>query len=433
MKRPDLVQDLMLSGLVKGIPHGVAPFPITEIAAKGWNLLREDMPLPLAVLKASALDHNERWMSAFLGLSGAQIAPHGKTTMSPELFRRQLDHGAWAMTVATIQQLEVCRAQGIRRVVLANQIIGRQAIRYVLDLLEDDESFDFYCLVDSLEGASLLAEAVRGRQLKQPLNLFLEGGMAGGRSGCRDLASALRVAERIAEAAPNLRLRGVEGFEGLVTGTPEAQEKLVRGFLDFLAEIAVNCAERNLFAEGPVILSAGGSAFYDLVVERFTAALPGRETLILTRSGCYLSHDTAMYARFFARLTERASLPMELRTSGLKPALEVWAYVQSCPEAGKAILTMGKRDVSYDADLPQPEAWHRPGLSGPPQQLSPGHAVTGLNDQHAYMTLPPDSPLKVGDMVAFGISHPCTTFDKWRVIPLVDDDYSVMGAVQTYF
>ncbi len=434
MKRPDPTETLTLSGLVKGIPHGVAPFPLSGIAEKGWNLLREDMPLPLAVLKASALDHNERWMSAFLGLTGARIAPHGKTTMSPELFRRQLDHGAWAMTVATPQQIEVCRAQGISRVVLANQLIGRQAIRYVLDLLEDDEPFDFYCLVDSLEGVALLTEAVRTRNLKQPLNLLLEGGMTGGRTGCRDLETALRVAERVAQAGPDLRLRGVEGFEGLVAGgTAETQEKTVRDFLDFLVRIAAHCADRDLFAEGPVILSAGGSAFYDLVVERFASALPDRETLLLTRSGCYLSHDTAMYARFFARLAERTPLPAELKASGLKPALEVWAYVQSRPEKGKAILTMGKRDVSYDADLPQPQAWHRPICSAKPLPLSPGHVVTGLNDQHAYMNLPLDSPLAVGDMVCFGISHPCTTFDKWRVIPLIDDDYSIIGAVHTYF
>jgi D-serine dehydratase len=95
---------------------------------------------------------------------------------------------------------------------------------------------------------------------------------------------------------------------------------------------------------------------------------------------------------------------------------------------------MGKRDVSYD-DLPVPLRWFRPSdRSGrAPTALETGHVATGLNDQHCHMTVPADSPLSVGDMVAFGISHPCLTFDKWQVIPVVDDDYNVIAAIRTFF
>jgi D-serine dehydratase len=412
-------EDFSLSGLVKGVPGAVAPFALRDIAAKGWNLLREDLPLPAAVLKTSALDHNDRWMQSFLKLSGAAISPHGKTTMSPALFRRQLDHGAWAMTVATAQQIQVCRAMSIKRIVLANQLVGRQAIRYVLDELAAHGDFEFFCLADSLAGVAQLAKAVAGRTLRAPLNLLLEGGMVGGRTGCRDLETALEVARAIAAAGPSLRLRGVEGFEGLINAkTPEETE----------ARVA-----ENLFAPGPVILSAGGSAFYDLVVERFSRERLGRESLVLTRSGCYLTHDSGMYRRMFQRLSERTPAAGQLG-QGLQPALEVWTYVQSRPEPALAICTMGRRDVSSDTDMPVPQTWCRPGgNAAPPQPLGPGYAVTGLNDQHAYMTLPKESPLQVGDLVSFGVSHPCTTFDKWQLLYLVDDAYNVTGAVRTYF
>jgi D-serine dehydratase len=427
-------EDFSLSGLVKGVPGAVAPFALRELAAKGWNLLREDLPLPAAVLKTSALDHNDRWMQSFLKLSGAVISPHGKTTMSPALFRRQLDHGAWAMTVATAQQIQVCRAMGIKRIVLANQLVGRQAIRYVLDELAAHVDFEFYCLADSLAGVAQLAKVVDGRTLRAPLNLLLEGGIAGGRTGCRDLETALEVARAVAAAGPALRLRGVEGFEGLINAkTPQETEARVRAFIDFLGSIAEACVAENLFAPGPVILSAGGSAFYDLVVERFSRERLGRESLVLTRSGCYLTHDSGMYRRMFRRLSERTPAVGQLG-EGLQPALEVWTYVQSRPEPALAICTMGRRDVSSDTDMPVPQTWSRPGgNAAPPQPVGPGYIVTGLNDQHAYMTLPKESPLQVGDLVSFGVSHPCTTFDKWQLLYLVDDAYNVTGAVRTYF
>jgi D-serine dehydratase len=432
---PDMIDldEFTLSGLIKGVPGGIAPFPLGAVGAKGWSLLNEDLPLPAAILKESAIDHNDRWMQSFLKLSGAVISPHGKTTMSPALFRRQLEHGAWAMTVATAQQIQVCRGMGIKRIVLANQLIGRQAIRYVLDELAAHKDFEFYCLVDSAAGVALLADAARDRTLQAPVNLLLEGGILGGRTGCRDLAGALAVARAVSAAGSALRLRGVEGFEGLIGGkTPEEAEAGVRAFLDFLADIAEACVKANLFAPGPIILSAGGSSFYDLVVERFSRERLGRETMVVTRSGCYLTHDSLMYRRFFERLSERTPAAARLG-QGLQPALEVWAYVQSRPEPAKAICTMGRRDVSSDTDMPVPQLWYRPGGNAAPQAVGPGYAVTGLNDQHAYVTVPTESPLRVGDMVSFGVSHPCTTFDKWQLLYLVDDDYRVTGAVRTYF
>src|SRR5450432_508582 len=121
------IDKTILDGRIKGIPGAVAGFPLSEIGGQGWNLLREDLPLPVAVLRQSALAGNGRWMRAFLALSDSVIAPHGKTTMSPQLFQRQIADGAWAMTVATAQQLRICRDSGIARVVLANQLVGRQA------------------------------------------------------------------------------------------------------------------------------------------------------------------------------------------------------------------------------------------------------------------------------------------------------------------
>ena len=425
------VADIMLDHKTKGMPGGIQPFPMAEIAAKGWNVLKEDLPLPLAVLKKSAMDHNAAWMRDFVARSGAVIAPHGKTTMAPQLFGQQMDDGAWAITLATPHQFAVARDFGFQRIILANQLVGKQMIRYVLDELKRDPALDFYCIVDSEANVAQLAAAAKEADIGRPLQVFLEGGWLGGRTGVRDLETGLRVARAVKAAAPHLALRGVEGFEGLTPADRGAAEAQVRSFLDFLVSLAQGCEAEGLFAPGEVILTAGGSAFYDMVIARFTHAGLKSPTRVITRSGCYITQDSTRYRRFFSDITDRT--PGANQGGGLLSAIEVWAYVQSRPQPDKVLLTVGARDLGTD-DRPVAETWFRPGSNmGKPQPVPPGHLVTGHNDQHTHMTVPADSPLQVGDMVTFGIGHPCLTFDKWQVLVVVDDDYNVVGAVRTFF
>lgn len=435
---PVSIDDEILDDGIKGIPGGIAPFAISEIASKNWNVLREDLPLPLAILKQSALNHNSDWMRTFIKASGAVLAPHGKTTMSPALFQRQLRDGAWAITLANVSQIQVARRFGISRIVLANQLVGRQAIRYVLQEMANDPQFDFYCLVDSVQCVQTLAHAAQKANMGRPLQVLVEGGIVGGRTGAHTLDKALKIARAVNQATPYLTLRGVEGFEGVISApTPKDRCAGVTAFLDFLCEVAHACDAENLFGEEPIILSAGGSAYYDLVVKAFSKVHLSGKTMILVRSGCYLTHDSIVYETLLEELL--------LRNPGSdgwgeppKPALEVWAYVQSRPEPGRVILTMGKRDTSYDAGLPLAFGWVRPRKyqEGQHQEVQPlefGHVCVDINDQHLFMDVPFSSKLEVGDMVGFGISHPCLTFDKWQFMPIVDDEYNIVSAIKTYF
>jgi D-serine dehydratase len=424
--------DTLLDGRTKGLPAGTPPSSREAIARAGWNVLREDLPLPVALLKESSLRHNSKWMNAFRAMTGVEIAPHGKTSMSPELYARQLDDGAWGITVATVQQLRVCREQGIKRVLLANQLVGRQAIAYVLDELARDKDFEFRCLVDSVAGVDLLAKAARERNPGRPLDVFLECGAVGARTGCRTVDEALAVARRISETKPALRLIGIEGFEGAIHGaSPADTEKKITDFVAFIGEVAKRCAAENLIDADPIVLSAGGSAYFDIVT-RLPREFSGRKAQVLIRSGCYLTHDSDAYAKAAARMRER--MP-EIATlgEGLRDALEVWSYVQSLPESGLAILTMGRRDVSFDQHLPFPRVVFRPGKDKAPRALGAGFEVTALNDQHAFMRVPEAHGLAVGDMIGCTIAHPCTTFDKWRFMPIVDDEYNVIDSVTTWF
>jgi D-serine dehydratase len=434
-RQADAFQDLAageLGATTKGIPPQAAPIALGAVGRQGWNLLRGDLVLPAAVLSRSAIERNSRWMRAFIQANKLSIAPHGKTTMAPQLFRRQIEDGAWAITVATIQQLAVCRRFGFERLLLANEPIGRTELDYLFAELAASPSLEIFCLTDSLEGVERIAAAGRRAGCPERLQLLLEGGIAGGRTGCRSVGQALEVARAIRQAG--LTLRGIEGFEGILK-----EAAPIDAFLDFLCETARSVAREGLFAPGlPVVLSAGGSAFYDRVAPRLGTCDVGAEIKVVTRSGCYLTHDSLTYERAYRALRARQHDPAcgrgsELPDGDLAPALTVWTHLQSRPEPGRAILAMGRRDVSYDVELPVPLLWYRPGLHQAPVAVGAGHAVAGLYDQHCCLDCPLESPLAVGDLVAFGISHPCTTFDKWQVLYVVDEGYDVVDAVRTFF
>jgi D-serine dehydratase len=415
----------------KGIPADCEEIAIDAIADAGWDVLGEDLMLPVAVLRESAIRHNSQWMRLFTQLSGARIAPHGKTTMSPQLFALQMEDGAWGVTAATVGHVRVYRKHGIGTILLANQLIGRQNIAYIASEMRSDPAFEFYCLVDSMASMELLEAGFDADPPGRKVQVLIELGMAGGRTGFRDDADALAVARRIA-ASSHLNLRGIEAFEGIVQGAePEFRDSMVAALLDRIVALANACSDEGLF-KGKPILSAGGSSLFDRVAEVFGRASAERSFDVILRSGCYLVHDSHFYKDLIDAMIQRSPVAASLG-EGLRPALEIWAYVHSVPESTRLIAGLGKRDVGEDVARPTVIGWARPGPSAEMLPIPDGHVVVRLDDQHAYIDIPADSPLRPGDMVAFGISHPCTTFDKWQALYLVDDALKVTGAIRTFF
>jgi D-serine dehydratase len=352
--------------------------------------------------------------------------------MCPELFHRQLADGAWGITLSTAHQVQVGRSFGLKRILVANQIVDPAFADYVLAEIAADSEFDFYCLVDSVAGVEFLKERARRAAVPRPLQLLLEAGMMGGRTGCRTMQEGIAIARAIGDAGPWLSLRGIEGFEGVVPPTAIADPSPIHGFLDFVADLTQACAAEKLFAPGEIVLSAGGSAYFDIVAKRLSDIPLEAIRRIVLRSGCFVSHDSDMYTVFFKAIRERSELARAV-SGQLKPALEVLAYVQSRPEPGLAVLTIGKRDCSYDHNLPKPLGMMRPDRDKSPISLKGEYIITALNDQHAFLKIPEGSDLAVGDIVVMGVSHPCTTFDKWDVLYGVDDSYNVVSAFKTYF
>ncbi|MCY7417955.1 MAG: alanine racemase [Chloroflexi bacterium] len=410
----------------KGLPALHAPLDPADVARQGWNLFDGRFLLPTMVLHEAALDHNIALIADYCRTNGVSLAPHGKTTMAPAIFERQLAAGAWAMTVATPWQARVAATIGVPRIMLANQVTDAGGIDWLATTLRQGGP-EVSCWVDSIPGVELLNARLGGDEDRLPV--FIEVGLPGGRAGVRSLEAALGVAARV-RASTALRLAGVAWFEGVVGGADQpARDAAVRRLISLAREVAV-AIDPGMGADGAreLILTGCGSQYLDIVVEGLTAPLGTRSPVRgVLRSGGTVSHDDGGYDLVSPFGSVRASGGPQLR-----PALEVWAPVLSMPEPGRATLGAGKRDLPHDGGLPLVLAVRAPDGAVRPLTAD-GLRVTRLNDQHTYLELDPEQELAVGDLVALGVRHPCMAFDRWRFVPVVDEAYDVVDVFETIF
>ncbi|MEU9355143.1 amino acid deaminase [Streptomyces griseoloalbus] len=403
----------------KGLPPDAEGLTVGELAAQRRNLFTDGFTTPVLALSAERLEHNLRLMETYAARHGLAFAPHGKTSMAPQLFRRQIEHGAWGITLAVPHQVRVARAFGVRRVFLANELVDAAALRWIAAELDADPDFRFVCYVDSVRGVELMDEALAGAS--RPVDVVVElAAGEGARTGVRTEAECAAVADAVA-GARGLRLVGVAGYEGEV---PEADPERVHAWLRRLVSLAVDFDEAGRFAGlDEIVVSAGGSAWFDAVADVF-AGIPGLSVpvLKLLRSGAYVSHDDGHYRE----LTPFNRVPEE---GALEPAFRLWTQVVSRPSAEQAFTNAGKRDAAYDLDLPFAQVVRRDGGERP----ATGISVTGLSDQHAWLRTTGEADLEVGDWVGLGLSHPCTSFDKWVLIPVAEADGTVVDYIRTFF
>jgi D-serine deaminase-like pyridoxal phosphate-dependent protein len=400
----------------KGLWRPGPAISLDAFAASRPSLFGGAFTWPVMVASQAAIAHNIDTLARFCARHGLEFAPHGKTTMAPSLFAAQLRAGATAITVATANQALACREMGVPSVLLANELLDPGPLRWAAEQVR--QGFGFLCFVDSVAGVRAMADAAGSVPGERPVRVLAELGHSGGRTGCRDVAELAEVARAVAEA-PGVELAGVAAYEG---GLPDVTA--AGRYLD-----GVRAAVHELAAQGllgaEVIVTAGGSKYFDAVADRLTGSwLPGHRLRAILRSGAYVSHDDGIYREwtpFFRRIPGEGSL---------EAALEVWAQVISAPEDGLAIVGMGKREVSYDEGLPVPRRVRA--LDGTLRSPA-GLRIRSVNDHHAYVEMAPGAEVAPGELICFGVSHPCTAFDKWQVIPVVADDYTVVDLIRTYF
>jgi D-serine deaminase-like pyridoxal phosphate-dependent protein len=395
-----------------------------------------DLGTPLLTLDAGALDHNLRTMAAWCREAGVALAPHGKTTMAPALWQAQLDAGAVGITLANLPQLHVARAFGVQRLMLANALVDPAGLAWIAAELAADPDFAFVSWADSVDTVAQMDDALHAAGVgtgpdpdtDRPIEVLVELGAPGGRTGARTIAEAEDVAHAI-RAAPTLRLAGVAGYEGSLAhnASPESLAT-VRAYLRDLAELHRRLAPGSYETDHPIV-TAGGSAYFDTVAEVLVPAAAESGGEVVIRSGAYVIHDDGFY-RGISPLSrpENPALSRSENTTSFRAAMHGWARVVSHPEPNLSLLDAGKRDLPFDEGLPIPEL-----VRGGKQASG---VVTALNDQHTFLRDAGDTA-PVGAVLRLGLSHPCTAFDKWTLIPVLDDADSanpkVVDMVRTFF
>ncbi len=392
---------------------------------------------PLMTLSRPALDHNRDTVARWCEQRRFELAPHGKTTMAPQLWAEQLESGAWAITVANLAQLGVARAYGVTRTMVANSVISPLALHWIADEQQAHPEVEIWVWADAVRTVELMDEALDSRSLVSgpapAVHVLVERGGAGGRTGARDLDTSVRVARAVA-ASPHLVLGGVAGYEGaLAHDSDEESLQVVRAYLRDLVEVHERLEAERLYDDAvPALVTAGGSAFFDVVGE-VLGPLVDTGTRVVLRSGAYLTHDDG----FYRDVSPLGSRP---RTGGpvLRAAMHAWVRVVSQPEPGLALFDAGKRDVPFDEGLPEVQL-RRPRTTGADPVPVEGVTVTAVNDQHGFLSFDPNGapPVRIGDQLRLGLSHPCTAFDKWTLVPVIDDpdvdDPVVVDLVHTFF
>ncbi|MFE7404935.1 amino acid deaminase [Isoptericola sp. NPDC057559] len=416
----------------KALPPELWGLTVAEVRERRPRL--SELPTPLLTLSRAALDTNLRVMADWCAQRGLDLAPHGKTTMAPQLWAEQVDAGAWAITVANPFQLGVALEFGVGRVMVANSVISPLALRWIADELAADRDLRVLVWADSPATVDLMHEAlaahVASAGSRPPIDVLVERGGAGGRTGARDLDTALAVAERVV-ASPHLRLAGVAGYEGALAHDSDARSRdVVRSYLDDMVEVHQRLADAGRYEVDVPVVSAGGSAYFDLVDE-VLSPLTSTGARVVLRSGAYVVHDDGFY-RHISPLGE------DPRTGGpgFRSAMHGWVRVTSQPEPGLALFDAGKRDLPFDEGLPEAQL-RRPRVAGEDPAPVTGVQVTALNDQHGFLRWEGDAPVVIGDELRLGLSHPCTAMDKWSLVPVVDDadaaDPVVVDLVRTWF
>lgn len=403
------LSEKIIKNAYKGFPLDSYGKPVADFLLKKPNIFNSGFQFPLMVLKQDALTRNIDKMSRFCKSVGAELAPHVKTTMAPQIAELQINVGAYAITVANLWQAEIFREFGFKKIIIANEIFDQYAIKKIAEINKSKKNEIFF-YVDSLEGLRFVEKYTPSGGVQ---NLFIEIGTVDGRGGVRDLELVREIAKNI-QSDPRLNLRGVTGFEGAVPNISRTKdgENLVVEFCRRIvdaAQISFKYKSVDKF-----IVSAGGSGYFDIVAKELNVF--NQDRILLLRSGAYVTHDNKYYEDIY---------PFKSSSDGFLPAIEIWSQVISKPEAGFGVLNLGKRDVGSDLNNPTPILRFSDSI----KEFS--GKIEKLNDQHAFLKSSDD--FNHGDLIGLGISHPCTTFDKWRLIPLIDSSYDVVDCVFTFF
>jgi D-serine deaminase-like pyridoxal phosphate-dependent protein len=337
-----------------------------------------DIPTPALIVDVPALDRNIARMAAFFAARPCKLRPHFKAHKTPEIARRQLAAGSCTgLTCATVLEAEAV-VSFCDDILIANEIVDPALCARVAALARRGTAI---IAVDSAEGISRIAGAAVNGGVT--IGILVDLNVGQNRCGVQPGAEAVALGRRVADS-PGLRLRGVMGYEGHAVGIHDRAEREAetRRSMDQLAFTARLFRDAGLPVD---VVSTGGTGTFDIdsTVESITEVQAGSYALMDTDYG-------------------KLGLPFEY-------ASYVMGTVMSRPVRDRCVADCGHKSCTKDH-------------GNPDVRDITGAAVTALNDEHAVISLPPESRIAIGDRVYLIPSHTDPTLNLHDVVYAVDGD-----------
>ena len=322
----------------------------------------DQLDTPALLVDVDALRANMAMMASALQERGIGWRPHAKAHKSPGIATMQLAAGAFGITCAKVSEAEVFARNGIRDILIANQVIGPIKTRRLAHLAR---FADVICAVDSIEGARQFDAAAAEAGTTPRVLIEIDSGM--GRAGVQPGDAAVELARRVSDLA-HLRFAGVMAWEGHACAIGEADPRAhaIREAVGKLVDTAGQVRAAGI----PVgIVSCGGTG-----------------TFLNVRDIAGVTEVQAGGGIFGDAFYRALDVPVE-------PALSLLVTVTSRPAPDRIIIDAGRKSV--DPSNVPPEVPELEGVAG--IALSAEHGTIRLG-------VPSETP-RVGDRLRLHIGY----------------------------
>jgi D-serine deaminase-like pyridoxal phosphate-dependent protein len=351
-------------------------------------MLKQELDTPSLIVDLEKLQHNIDDMAAFAARESVRLRPHAKTHKTPEIGRMQMDAGAAGLTLAKLGEAEVFVAAGLTDILIAYPIVGPTKLRRLFDLCE---RASITTVLDHREIAEGLSRAAVERD--QELSVLVEVNTGLNRCGVVPGQPAVDLALAVARL-PGLRFDGLLTHEGqaMIAGGPVQVRAAGLTAGEAMAETAASIRAAGL--EVPVI-SVGLTA-----TAKVTATVADVTEM---RPGIYAFYDRGEVLHGVASWKDCAAT--------------VLATVVTRPVPDRVIVDAGSKSLSSDGILIQPPASSHGYVVG-----HPDWALEKLSEEHGWMKISPDDPVRIGDKVEIIPNHICPVFNLFSEMVLARAD-----------
>jgi len=322
-----------------------------------------DLDTPALCVDLDVMDRNIKKMASTIIGAGKNWRPHTKGQKIPAIAHKEIRAGAIGVTCAKLSEAEVMAGAGIRDILIANQIVGREKITRLVNL---QPHADVMVAIDCRENAQAISELASAKGVTVRVLVELNVGL--NRAGVEPGNAAVSLSE-YAASLPGLRYSGLMAWEAHATTILDQAKKreVITRDIGRLVESAEQCRAAGL----PVgIVSCGGTGTYWI-----TCTMPGVTEI---QAGGGIFHDIH-YAQDYGVDHEFA--------------MTVVATVTSRPTPTRIVTDAGHKTMNGTPATPRPL-----GLEGV--------AKVRLSAEHGTIDLEvPNDRVKVGDKVEFIVGY----------------------------